>query len=87
MLTWQNSTGDSLLLSFEGLHRNAGGNELRAAVLGASDGLNLNLSLVMGVAGATLTGHGVLIAGSARLLAGAFSMSIGDWVSVQSEYA
>ena len=38
----------------------------------------------MGVAGATLTGHAVLIAGLAGLLAGAFSMSIGEWVSVQS---
>src|SRR2546422_1974866 len=53
-------------------------------VLGASDGLTSNLSLVMGVAGATLTGHAVLIAGLAGLLAGAFSMSIGEWVSVQS---
>ncbi len=73
-----------LLAQFEGRHRNAGGNELRAAVLGASDGLTSNLSLVMGVAGATFAGHPVLIAGFAGLLAGAFSMSIGEWVSVQS---
>ena len=73
-----------LLAQFEGRHRSAGGNELRAAVLGASDGLTSNLSLVMGVAGATLTGHAVLIAGVAGLLAGAFSMAIGEWVSVQS---
>lgn len=73
-----------LLAQFEGRHRSAGGNELRAAVLGASDGLTSNLSLVMGVAGATLTGHAALIAGFAGLLAGAFSMSIGEWVSVQS---
>jgi len=73
-----------LLAQFEGRHRSAGGNELRAAVLGASDGLTSNLSLVMGVAGATLTGHAVLIAGLAGLLAGAFSMAIGEWVSVQS---
>jgi vacuolar iron transporter family protein len=73
-----------LLAQFEGRHRTAGGNELRAAVLGASDGLTSNLSLVMGVAGATLAGHAALIAGLAGLLAGAFSMSIGEWVSVQS---
>jgi vacuolar iron transporter family protein len=73
-----------LLAQFEGRHRSAGGNELRAAVLGASDGLASNLSLVMGVAGATLTGHAVLISGLAGLLAGAFSMSIEEWVSVQS---
>src|SRR5258708_37166912 len=46
-----------LLAQFEGRHRSAGGNELRAPVLGATDGLTSNLSLVMGVAGATLTGH------------------------------
>ncbi len=57
-----------LLAQFEGRHRNARGNELRAAVLGASDGLTSNLSLVMGVAGATLAGHAVLIAGIAGLL-------------------
>jgi len=73
-----------LLAQFEGRHRSAGGNELRAAVLGASDGLTSNLSLVMGVAGATLAGHAALISGIAGLLAGAFSMSIGEWVSVQS---
>jgi len=73
-----------LLAQFEGRHRSAGGNELRAAVLGASDGLTSNLSLVMGVAGATLGGHAVLISGMSGLLAGAFSMSIGEWVSVQS---
>jgi vacuolar iron transporter family protein len=48
-----------LLAQFEGRHRSAGGNELRAAVLGASDGLTSDLSLVMGVAGATLAGHAV----------------------------
>lgn len=73
-----------LLAQFEGRHRSAGGNELRAAVLGASDGLTSNLSLVMGVAGATLAGHAVLISGLSGLLAGAFSMAIGEWVSVQS---
>lgn len=73
-----------LLAQFEGRHRSAGGNELRAAVLGASDGLTSNLSLVMGVAGATLAGNAVLISGLSGLLAGAFSMAIGEWVSVQS---
>lgn len=73
-----------LLAQFEGRHRSAGGNQLRAAVLGASDGLTSNLSLVMGVAGATLAGHAVLLSGLAGLLAGALSMSIGEWLSVQS---
>ena len=73
-----------VLMQLEGRHRSAGGNALRAAVLGANDGLVSNLSLVMGVAGATLAGKGVLIAGVAGLLAGAISMALGEWLSVQS---
>ena len=65
-------------------HRNIGGNALRAAVLGADDGLVSNLSLVMGVAGATQGGNAVLVAGFAGLLAGAFSMALGEWKSVKS---
>ena len=72
------------LARFEGRHRGTGGNALRAAVLGASDGLTTNLSLVMGVAGANLPGHTILFTGLAGLLAGALSMSIGEWLSVQS---
>ena len=74
----------SVLMQLEGRHRSTGGNALRAAVLGANDGLVSNLSLVMGVAGATLAGKGVLIAGVAGLLAGAISMALGEWLSVQS---
>jgi VIT1/CCC1 family predicted Fe2+/Mn2+ transporter len=74
-----------LLARFEGRHRSAsGGNALRAAVLGASDGLTTNLSLVMGVAGANLPGHTILFTGLAGMLAGALSMGIGEWLSVQS---
>jgi vacuolar iron transporter family protein len=73
-----------VLMQLEGRHRSTGGNALRAAVLGANDGLVSNLSLVMGVAGATLAGKGVLIAGVAGLLAGAISMALGEWLSVQS---
>lgn len=68
----------------EGRHRAIGGNALRAAVLGANDGLVSNLSLVMGVAGARLPGRGILITGLAGLLAGAISMALGEWISVQS---
>jgi len=57
---------------------------LRAAVLGANDGLCSNLSLVMGVAGATVDHRTILLAGSAGLLAGALSMALGEWISVQS---
>lgn len=72
------------IAQLEGRHRAIGGNALRAAVLGANDGLLSNLSLVMGVAGATLDNRAVLIAGLAGLLAGASSMSLGEWLSVQS---
>jgi vacuolar iron transporter family protein len=64
--------------------RRVGGNALRAAVLGANDGLVSNLALVMGVAGADLSGQAILITGIAGLLAGAGSMALGEWVSVQS---
>lgn len=72
------------LARFEGRHRSLGGNALRAAVLGADDGLLSNLSLVMGVAGANLASRTILITGFAGLLAGAFSMALGEWLSVQS---
>lgn len=68
----------------EGRHRAAGGNALRAAVLGANDGLVSNASLVMGVAGAELAGQSILITGLAGLLAGSLSMALGEWLSVQS---
>ncbi len=65
-------------------HRRLGGNALRAAVLGANDGLSSNLSLVMGVAGATVDTHTLLLTGMAGLLAGACSMAMGEWISVTS---
>lgn len=74
----------SALAQIEGRHRTAGGNALRAAVLGAEDGLVSNLSLVMGVAGAALSSTSILLTGLAGMLAGAISMAMGEWVSVQS---
>lgn len=65
-------------------HRAGSGNALRAAVLGANDGLVSNLSLVMGVAGASLGSDEILITGLAGLVAGACSMAMGEWVSVTS---
>ena len=73
-----------VLARFEGRHRAVGGNALRAAVLGANDGLVSNFSLVMGVAGAAGAGTAVIVAGFAGLLAGALSMALGEWLSVQS---
>ncbi len=72
------------LSRIEGRHKTVGGNALRAAVLGANDGLVSNLSLVMGVAGATSGQSEILLAGSAGLLAGALSMALGEWISVKS---
>jgi len=69
---------------FEKRHRSVGGNAIRAAVLGGNDGLVSNFSLVMGVAGASPSQEGVLLAGSAGLLAGALSMALGEWISVKS---
>ena len=74
----------SALARLEGRHRAVGGNALRAAVLGANDGLVSNFSLIMGVAGAELSSQGILITGLAGLLAGACSMAMGEWLSVQS---
>jgi VIT1/CCC1 family predicted Fe2+/Mn2+ transporter len=66
-------------------HTGAGSaNALRAGVLGANDGLVSVLSLVMGVAGGGLATGDIFIAGIAGLLAGAGSMAIGEWISVQS---
>lgn len=65
-------------------HRTARVSWLRAAVLGANDGLVSILSLTMGVAGATSSNADVLIAGLAGVLAGAGSMALGEWLSVQS---
>src|SRR5438034_9468443 len=72
------------LARLEGRHRGMGGNALRAAVLGANDGLVSNMSLVMGVSGAALDSHAILITGLAGLLAGACSMALGEWLSVNS---
>ena len=63
----------------------AGSGSLRAAILGVNDGLVSNFSLVMGVAGGTDNADFVLLAGIAGLLAGAFSMAAGEYVSVRSQ--
>jgi VIT1/CCC1 family predicted Fe2+/Mn2+ transporter len=76
----------SVLARLEGRHKAVSGNALRAAVLGANDGLVSNTSLVMGVAGAAFSATGVLLSGLAGLLAGAISMALGEWLSVQSSH-
>lgn len=58
---------------------------LRAAVLGANDGIVSTASLVLGVASANTAPSGVLLAGVAGLVAGAMSMATGEYVSVSSQ--
>ena len=62
----------------------SGGN-LRAAVFGVNDGLISNASLILGVAGASADNAIILLAGAAGLIAGAFSMAAGEYVSVRSQ--
>ena len=66
-------------------HRDVQGGGSRAAVLGAGDGLLTNVSLVLGVAGASAGPSTVRLAGVAGLLAGAFSMAAGELVSVRAQ--
>jgi VIT1/CCC1 family predicted Fe2+/Mn2+ transporter len=58
---------------------------IRAAVLGANDGLISTSSLIVGVAAATTASHEILVAGVAGLAAGAMSMAAGEYVSVSSQ--
>jgi len=67
------------------LHRTGRIGWLRAAVLGANDGIVSTSSLVLGVAAAHGTHSNVLVAGVAGLVAGAMSMAAGEYVSVQSQ--
>lgn len=61
-------------------------NWLRAAVLGANDGIISTAGTVMGVAGATTSQRGIVIAGIAALVAGALSMAAGEYVSVSTQH-
>ena len=76
------------IASRERWHRSSRSGTLRAVIFGVSDGLVSNLALVMGVAGASVAigaGNFVLLAGIAGLLAGAFSMAAGEYISMQSQ--
>ncbi|MGH8766272.1 MAG: VIT1/CCC1 transporter family protein [Burkholderiales bacterium] len=66
-------------------HRTSRIGWLRAAVLGANDGIVSTASLVLGVAAAEATHASVLVAGMAGLVAGAMSMAAGEYVSVRSQ--
>jgi VIT1/CCC1 family predicted Fe2+/Mn2+ transporter len=69
----------------ESHHRDIQGGAARAAVLGVSDGLVTNVSLILGVAGANPAPGTIRLAGLAGLLAGAFSMAAGEYVSMKAQ--
>ena len=73
------------ILENEGWHRFGAGGTLRASIFGVSDGLVSNTALVMGFAGARTDADFVLLAGVAGLLAGAFSMAAGEYVSMRAQ--
>lgn len=66
-------------------HETRANSVLRPVVFGGNDGLVSNLALVMGVAGANAEPGVIVLAGIAGLLAGAFSMGVGEYISVQSQ--
>lgn len=66
-------------------HRDVAGGSARAAVFGVSDGLVSNVALILGVAAAGTESSNVIVAGTAGLLAGAFSMAAGEYVSMKAQ--
>lgn len=72
-------------MSYHELHRAHRVGWLRAAVLGANDGIVSTASLIIGVAAAGTTQENILLAGVAGLVAGAMSMAAGEYVSVSSQ--
>jgi VIT1/CCC1 family predicted Fe2+/Mn2+ transporter/rubrerythrin len=79
------AAGASSIVKAERWHSQDYGGSLRAAVFGVNDGLISNFGLVMGIAGTNVEPRFVLLAGVAGLLAGAFSMAAGEYVSVRSQ--
>src|SRR5450631_2514385 len=66
-------------------HRNLHGGGARAAVFGISDGLVSNVALILGMAGAHASAAAVRLAGVAGLIAGAFSMAAGEYISMRAQ--
>jgi len=79
------AAGVQSIVKAERWHSQEYGGSLRAAVFGVNDGLISNFGLVMGIAGTSAEPRFVLLAGLAGLLAGAFSMAAGEYVSVRSQ--
>ena len=78
------TAGYAQIVSLERRHYSGTAN-IRAGVLGFNDGLVSNLGLVMGVAGATTEASFIVLAGVSGLLAGAFSMASGEYISVRAQ--
>ena len=77
----------SLLAAPTSPHETRGSSILRPSVFGATDGLVSNVSLIMGVAGASSgDAYTVVLAGIAGLMAGSFSMAVGEYISVRSQH-
>ena len=74
-----------MTVAFEHHHRDIQGGAARAAVFGISDGLTSNVSLILGVAGASPTSGFVRLAGLAGLIAGSFSMAAGEYLSMRAQ--
>lgn len=70
---------------FDHTHADVSGGWLRAATFGAMDGLVTNTSLIAGVGGAGVTTHTLVLSGIAGLVAGAFSMALGEFTSVSTQ--
>ncbi|HEY2990968.1 MAG TPA: VIT1/CCC1 family protein [Candidatus Binatia bacterium] len=81
----QHGAGPQAIIGRERWHRTGRSGALRAAVFGVNDGLVSNFSLVMGFAGAVASQDTILLAGVAGLLAGAFSMGAGEYVSMAAQ--
>src|SRR5581483_5026006 len=72
-------------MPFEHHHRDIQGGAARAAVFGVSDGLTSNVSLILGIAGASPASGVVRLAGLAGLIAGSFSMAAGEYLSMKAQ--
>ncbi len=77
--------GQPLPHEFDHRHPDVSGGWLRAATFGAMDGLVTNTSLIAGVGGAGVDTHTIVLSGVAGLVAGAFSMALGEFTSVTTQ--
>jgi vacuolar iron transporter family protein len=77
--------GTLLIVAADHSHRNLQGGGARAAVFGVSDGLVSNVALILGMAGAHASAGAVRLAGIAGLIAGAFSMAAGEYISMRAQ--